>query len=416
MAEDRGRTAELHIEKVGAQGDGIARGPVYVPLTLPGETVRAQVEGDRGELLEILEPSPERIAPVSPHYGECGGCALQHWAAEPYLAWKREQVRLALGRERLETEIAETAPCPPASRRRLALHARPGRGGAILGFKARRSWRLVEVVECPVADPALVLALPALRNLAAAFFEHPKSAPTLHVTRTLSGLDIDVTGVERKSGGLSADARVRAAEAAAAGDFARVTMSGEIVYQSRQPVVRLGPATVALPAGAFLQASAHAEGVMGDLAVQAVMGAKQIADLFCGVGTFTFRLAELAPVHAADAGEAAVRALWCAVATAPGLKPITVEARDLFRRPVVAEELKRIDAIVFDPPRAGAAAQAAEIARSNAAVAVGISCNPATFARDARMLVDAGFRLERVTPVDQFLWSPHIELVGVFRR
>jgi 23S rRNA (uracil1939-C5)-methyltransferase len=416
MAEDRGRTAELHIEKVGAQGDGIARGPVYVPLTLPGETVRAQVEGDRGELLEILEPSPERIAPVSPHYGECGGCALQHWAAEPYLAWKREQVRLALGRERLETEIAETAPCPPASRRRLALHARPGRGGAILGFKARRSWRLVEVVECPVADPALVLALPALRNLAAAFFEHPKSAPTLHVTRTLSGLDIDVTGVERKSGGLSADARVRAAEAAAAGDFARVTMSGEIVYQSRQPVVRLGPATVALPAGAFLQASAHAEGVMGDLAVQAVMGAKQIADLFCGVGTFTFRLAELAPVHAADAGEAAVRALRSAVATAPGLKPITVEARDLFRRPVVAEELKRIDAIVFDPPRAGAAAQAAEIARSNAAVAVGISCNPATFARDARMLVDAGFRLERVTPVDQFLWSPHIELVGVFRR
>jgi 23S rRNA (uracil1939-C5)-methyltransferase len=416
MSEDRARIAELHIASVGAQGDGIAAGPTYVPLTLPGERVRARIEGDRGELLDVLEASPERVAPVSPHYGECGGCALQHWAAEPYLAWKREQVRLALARERLETDIAETAPCPPASRRRLALHARPGRGGAILGFKARRSWRLVEVVECPVADPALVAAFPALRTLAVAFFEHPKSAPTLHVTRTLSGLDVDVTGVERKSGGLSADSRLRAAEAAAAGDFARVTMSGEIVYQARQPAVRLGPATVALPPGAFLQATEHAERVMGDLAVEAVRGARSIADLFCGVGTFTFRLAELAPVLAADASEAGIRALRSAVATAPGLKPIMAEPRDLFRRPVSAEELKRTEAVVLDPPRAGAAVQTAEVARSKAATVVGVSCNPATFARDARLLVDAGFRLERVTPVDQFLWSPHIELVGVFRR
>jgi 23S rRNA (uracil1939-C5)-methyltransferase len=413
--------AELVIERIGAQGDGIAHEagahPVYLPLTLPGERVRAELAGERGELIEVLQASSERIAPVSPHYGDCGGCALQHWADEPYLAWKREQVRLALERERIETEIAHAVPCPPGVRRRLALHARRGpKGGAIIGFKARRSWRLVEVHACPIADPRLVEALPALRRLAEPFLEHPKSAPTLHVTWTLTGLDVDVTGVERRSGGLSADARVRAAEAASAGDFARVTMSGEIVYQARTPTVRLGPALVGLPPGAFLQASPPAEAAMIELTVAAVEGARTTADLFCGVGTFTFALARHAQVLAADSSEAAIRALKAAIGGAPGLKPIQAEARDLFRRPVSAEELKKTEAIVFDPPRAGAEAQTPEIARSKASVAVGISCNPATFARDARVLVDAGFRLERATPVDQFLWSPHIELVGVFRR
>jgi 23S rRNA (uracil1939-C5)-methyltransferase len=415
------RTEELRIGRIGAQGDGMAAspdsGPVYVPLTLPGERVRAEVAGERGDLVEVLEASLERIAPVSPHYGDCGGCALQHWADQPYLAWKREQVRLALERERIETEIAETVACPPGVRRRLALHARRGpKGGAAIGFKARRSWRLVEIHACPIADPKLVEALPALRRLAEPFLEHPKSAPTLHVTWTLSGLDVDVSGVERRSGGLSADARVRAAEAAAAGDFARVTMSGEIVYQARQPVVRLGPALVGLPPGAFLQAAPPAEEAMIRLTLEAVEGAKTTADLFCGVGTFAFPLAQQASVLAADSSEAAIRALKAAIGATPGLKPIEAEARDLFRRPVAAEEMKRCEAIVFDPPRAGAEAQVPEIARAKASLVVGISCNPATFARDARVLVDAGFRLERVTPVDQFLWSPHIELVGVFRR
>jgi 23S rRNA (uracil1939-C5)-methyltransferase len=415
------RIETLTVERIGAQGDGIARsadgGQVYVSLTLPGERVEAEAAGDRGDLVRVLESSAERIEPVSPHYGDCGGCALQHWASAPYLAWKREQVRLALERERIETEILPTVPCPPGVRRRLALHARRGtRGEAALGFKARRSWRLVEISACPVADPHLVEALPALRRLAAPFLEHPKSAPTLHVTWTLSGLDVEVSGVERRSGGLSADARMRAAEAASAGDIARVTLGDEIIYQGRQPVVRLGPAVVALPPGSFLQAAPPAETAMVELAVEAVAGARVVADLFCGVGTFTFPLAQHAQVLAADASEAAIKALKAAVGSAPGLKPITAEARDLFRRPLAAEEMKRADAVVFDPPRAGAEAQTPEIGRSKAAVVAGVSCNPATFARDARGLVDAGFTLERVTPVDQFLWSPHIELVGVFRR
>ncbi|HYG26142.1 MAG TPA: class I SAM-dependent RNA methyltransferase [Caulobacteraceae bacterium] len=406
----------MEIERIGAQGDGIAAGPVFVPLTLPGERVSARVEGERGELVEVLSASPDRVAPVSPHYGECGGCALQHWAHGPYLAWKAEQVRLALARERIDTEILTPFAAPPGSRRRLALHARRGRGGAEIGFKARRSWTLVAIEVCPIADPRLVAAFPALRRLAEPFLEHPKSAPTLHVTWTATGIDVDVTGVERRSGGLSADARMRAAEAAGAGDFARVTMSGEIVYQARQPMVRLGPAAVALPPGAFLQAVPQAEAAMAAFSVEAVAGAARVADLYCGVGTFTFRLAEAAPVLAADASAPAIAALKSAMGTAPGLKPITAEARDLVRRPMLSSELAKIDAVVLDPPRAGALEQAGEIARSKVPRVAYVSCNPATFARDARTLVDAGFTLQRVLPVDQFLWSPHIELVGVFSR
>jgi 23S rRNA (uracil1939-C5)-methyltransferase len=304
-----------------------------------------------------------------------------------------------------------------ATRRRVALHARRGgREAAKLGYKARKSWDLVDIDVCPISDPAIQAAIPALKRLAAPLFEHPKSAPTLHVTLTDSGLDIDISGVERKSGGLSADARVQLAERAAEAGFARVTLDGEAAYLARQPQVRLGAATVALPAGAFLQATPQAEAAMGAFVAEQATGASRIADLFCGVGTFTFRLAAIAPVYAADFAPDAVRALTSALAGAPGLHGVTAEARDLVRRPVLAEELKKTDVAVFDPPRAGAAEQTAELARSSVARIIGVSCNPATFARDARTLVDAGFALDRVLPVDQFLWSPHIELVGVFSR
>ena len=407
---------DISITAVGAQGDGLAPGPLFVPLTLGGERVRVRREGQRAELLEVLQASPDRVTPPCPHFGACGGCALQHWAAEPYLAWKGELVRTALSHEHIETEILPTFPSPPGSRRRLALHARGGKGGAKLGFKARRSWSLVELDACVIADPRLVAALPALRALARPFLEHPKSAPTLHVTWTATGIDVDVTGVERKSGGLSADARMRAAEAASAGDMARVTLAGEMVYQARQPMVRMGPATVALPAGSFLQAVPQAEAVMAAFAVEAVTGANRIADLYCGAGAFTFRLAMIAPVLAADSAAPAIAALRAATASAPGLKPITAEVRDLARRPMLAQDLAKVDAVVFDPPRAGAYEQSGEIGRSKVSRVVGVSCNPVTFARDARILIDAGFTLERVLPVDQFLWSPHVELVGVFSR
>ena len=410
----------LSIDRVGGQGDGVANtpnGPIFAPLTLPGETIRAVVTDGRAEQIEIVTASADRIAPVSPQYGDCGGCSLQHWAVEPYLDWKREQVRLALAREGIETEIEATVATPAGTRRRVALHARRMPDGRVaLGFKARRSWRLVEVTACPIADPRIVAAIPMLAEVATPLLEHPKSAPTLHVTWTLSGLDVDVTGVERRTGGLSGDAQMRAIAAAQRADLARLSLAGDVMMMARQPKVTFGPATVPLPAGGFLQAVPEAEAAMVSRALAAVKGAKKIADLFCGAGTFTFPLATVAPVIAADASKPGINALKIGVGSAKGMKAITAEARDLFRRPLTPFDLKGCDAIVFDPPRAGAIEQTAQIADTKASVVVGVSCNPQTFARDARVLIDKGFRLETVTPVDQFLWSAHVELVGIFRR
>ncbi len=412
-----GPAIELTIEQVGGEGDGLAHGPVFVPFCLPGERVLAIGGGERRELVEVLEASADRILPICPHFGTCGSCAMQHWAPEPYLAWKIERLRLTLARQQIETEILAPFAAAAGTRRRVALHARRGsRAMARLGYKARKSWDLVDISVCPISDPAIQVAIPALKRLAAPLFEHPKSAPTLHVTLTLSGLDVDISGVERKSGGLSADARVQLAQCSAQADFARVTIDGEVAYQARLPQVRLGQAVVNLPPAAFLQATPQTEAALSAFVSEHAAGATRVADLFCGVGTFTFRLAQIAQVHAADFAPEAIRALNGALASTPGLHGVTAEARDLVRRPVLAEELKKTDVAVFDPPRAGAVEQTAELARSSVGRVIGVSCNPATFARDARTLIEAGFTLDRVQPVDQFLWSPHMELVGVFSR
>ncbi len=406
----------LTIATVGAHGDGVGDGGVFVPLTLPGERVEAMVSGPRAELLEVLEPSPDRVTPLCPHFGDCGGCALQHWAPGPYLEWKREQIRVALDWVGIETDILEPFAAAPGTRRRLALHARRHGRLAVLGFKARRSWRLSPLETCVIADPRLVAALPALRRLAEPFLEHPKSAPILHVTLTQTGLDIEVSGVERRGGGLSADARMRIGQFAGEADIARVTLGGEVLFQVRQSIVTLGGARVALPPGAFLQAVPAAELAIGDFILAAAAGSRSLADLYCGVGTFTFRLAGLAPVLAADSSAGAIEALRAAAATVPGLSLINAQVRDLDRRPILGEEFKGIDTVVFDPPRAGAEAQCGQLARSKVTRVIGVSCNPTTFARDAKILTQAGFRLQRVLPADQFLWSAHTELVGVFHR
>lgn len=388
-----------------------------VPGALPGEVISAEVKEGRAEQFDLLEPSPDRRPIHSETYAECGVAPMQHWADEPYLAWKREVVIQTLAREGIETEVEATVAVPQASRRRLALHARSGPGGRVLlGFKARRSWRLVELTDCPVSDPALIAALPGLAKVAAPFLGHPKSAPTLHVTLTDTGLDVDVTGVEKKSGGLTADVRARAIAAAHEADLARLSLDGDTLVMARQPRMTFGRATVPLPPAAFLQAAPAAEAAMVSRAVEAVRGAKKVADLFCGAGTFTFPLAEVAGVIAADSSAASIAALKAGVSTAQGLKTIDAQARDLFRRPLSPFDLKGCEAIVIDPPRAGALEQTQQLPGTKAGLVVGVSCNPQTFARDARILIDAGFRLEKVTPIDQFLWSTHVELVGIFRR
>jgi 23S rRNA (uracil1939-C5)-methyltransferase len=408
---------EAVIDKVGFQGDGLTHDGVVVPLSLPGERVRLRRGKERAELVEVLESSLQRVTPPCRHFSVCGGCALQHWDMAAYGAWKQEIVAAQLKRAGLETEVAPILITPPGSRRRVGLHARKAGKVVEIGYKQRRSWTLVPIHECPIAVPAIVKALPVLRDLAASLFEHPKSAPILHVTASLTGLDIDISGVERsKSGGLSADARMRIAITAGEGDLARVTLNEEILYEARKPRVAFGKAQVNLPVASFLQASAKSEADMVGCVKAGVAGAARVADLFCGAGTFTFPLAETAVVRAADGAVSAIAALKGAIAGAPGLKTIAAEARDLFRRPLLAEDMKGLDVVVFDPPRAGAEAQSQEIARSKVGRVVAVSCNPQTFVRDARILADAGFRLDIVTPIDQFLWSSHVELVGVFTR
>ena len=416
---ERAMSEQLTIARVGHQGDGIAETPtgaVFVPGALPGEVVRAVVRDGRAEDIEIIEASADRAPIQSETYAECGVAPLQHWASAPYLAWKRDLVVETLAREGIETEVEATVATPPGVRRRIALHARRDEDGRVrLGFKARRSWRVVELTECPLSDPRINAALPALAAVAAPFLGGAKSAPTLHVTVTDSGLDVDITGVERS--GRSADVAQQGVRAARTADIARLSMDGETLVMMRQPTVRFGRATVPLPPASFMQASPVAEAAMVERAVAAVRGAKRIADLFCGAGTFTFPLAEVAPVLAADASAGAIAALKAGAGTAQGLKGIDAQARDLFRRPLSPHDLKGIEAIVFDPPRAGALEQTQQFAGTKSvSVVVGVSCNPTTFARDARVLIDAGFVLERVTPIDQFLWSTHVELVGVFRR
>ncbi len=417
---------EVDIDKVGFQGDGLTADGVVVAMTLPGERVRVATHRDkdgkeRTDIVEILKASSDRVTPPCRHFATCGGCALQHWDLEAYGAWKREVVEVQLTRAGLETEVAPILMTPPASRRRVGLHARKVSlkkdAPVELGYKMRRSWSLVPIVECPIADPAIVQALPRLKEMARGLFEHAKSAPILHVTASQTGLDIDISGVERsKSGGLSADACMQIAMVAGEANFARVTMGDDIVYEARKPRVTFGRGQVGLPPGSFLQASAKSEADMVRLVVEAVQGAKVVADLFCGAGTFTFPLAEVASVRAADGAAKAIAALKTTIATAPGLKGISPEVRDLFRRPLMAPEMKGLDAVVFDPPRAGAEAQAHEIAQSAVSKVVAVSCNPTTFIRDAKILTAAGFSLDKVTPIDQFLWSPHVELVAIFSR
>ena len=410
-----GDTAALDIARLGAQGDGIAETPsgqVFVPYVLPGERVQAQVKGERGRLVAVLDASPKRIAPVCRHFTHCGGCALQHLEREAYLAWKRESVTAAFAARGIEAQVSHVVSVGLGARRRATFSARRSGRGVVLGFYEAKGHEIVDLHECPVTASAIVRALPGLKRLIEPFTAQ-KVPLRLTVTLAANGLDV---AIEDLPGELGPDARERLAHEAAACKLARVTLAGDTLYQSTVPAVRFGEANVVLPPRAFLQAAPAAESEMVRLVVSALGGARRIADLFSGLGTFTFPLAKGAPVLAVDGDKQAIGALQSAAKRTPGLKPIETKVRDLFREPLSPKELESFDAVVLDPPRAGAAAQAAALVGSRVVTIAAVSCNPATLARDARILIDGGFKLERVTPVDQFLYSPHVEAVAVLRR
>jgi 23S rRNA (uracil1939-C5)-methyltransferase len=405
---------DLEVLEVGARGDAAAQGPegpIYLPYALPGERVRARVAGDRGDVLAVLRPSPERVSPACAHFGRCGGCQLQHWAEAPYLEWKREQVVRALARRGIETAVEPIIKACGDGRRRATLHA--AHGGRF-GFIARGGAAIVPIESCPVLAPGLHAKLASLRRLGAAF------APTrgelnLQCLATATGVDVNVKGAGRLAA-LDAPARVEAARIAEEEDFARLSFDGEPLVTRRAPLIEFGGVALHPPPGAFLQPTEEGERVLARLAVAALSGVTRAADLFCGVGTFALRLATQVEAHGIDGDEAMLAALKRAADHASGLKPVTTARRDLLRTPLSALELKRFDGVVFDPPRSGARLQAEQIARSRATKVAAVSCDPATFARDARVLIDGGFSLTRVTPADQFRWSPHVEIVGAFER
>lgn len=406
--------ATLAITRLGHRGDGIAdtpTGEVYVPFTLPGETVVVDREGDRARLIEVRSASPVRAIPVCRHFGVCGGCALQHMAPRAYRAWKRDLVVTALAQRGLAPEVAPLIAIDPRSRRRAVLTARRQGKAVTVGYHARLSHRLIDVEGCPVLVPAIERVLPMLRRVIDPLVP-AKGDLRVGITATRNGLDLALEGPARRGPALVA----RVIDDVRRMGVARLSIAGEPVLTLAEPAVEVDGIAVVPPPFAFLQAVEAAEIAMGRLVVDAVAGARLVADLYSGLGTFSLRLARSARVKAVEGDPDALAALAMAAAHASGLKPIETLRRDLARMPLSAGELKGFDAVVFDPPRAGAAAQAAEIARSQVPVVVAVSCSPATLARDLRILVDGGYRIDAVNPVDQFLYAPHIEVVARLSR
>ncbi|MBC7283166.1 class I SAM-dependent RNA methyltransferase [Hoeflea sp.] len=412
---------KLDIIRLGGQGDGIAETPsgqIFVPFTLPGDVVNAAVEKSRATLMSVLEPSSDRVTPPCPHFGPdhenagCGGCAVQHMADEPYRAWKRDLVVAALEGRGIDAEVAPLVACAPHSRRRVVFAARRTDKGAILGFNRAMSHQIVAIETCVIATPRINQALPSIRRLATAVAVG-KEAFHLSVLDAVPGLDIAVDAPFK----LSEPDRLRIITAVRAEQpVARLAFNGEILIEKQPPQLTFGSVLVSPPPGGFVQATAEAEAVMGDLVSDHFKKAKRVIDLFSGSGTFALRLAAHSHVHAVEADAPSLAALDKAARRAQGLKPVSVEKRDLFRRPMMTAELKAYQGLVFDPPRAGAEVQAGDIARSTIPRVAAVSCNPVTLARDLEILIAGGYRVLSVTPIDQFLWTSHVEVVALLER
>jgi 23S rRNA (uracil1939-C5)-methyltransferase len=407
------------VTRLGALGDGVAEtanGRLHVPLAAPGDIARVTPAGkDRAELVEILSAGPARVTPPCRHFGRCGGCALQHLAPEFIAEWKRDMVAAALARAGLSGDkVAPTIAIPPATRRRATLAAKRQGKSVVMGFAERRSHRLVDLAECKVLVPALAGLIAPLRRMLADLLDGGETAD-IALTETDSGIDLVLVRTRPLTlpdlEGLAAFAEVH--------DLARISWRAattrrpaEPVAVRRTPHVRLGVHPVPVPPAGFLQPSLAGQTHLIDLVLQGLAGITgPFVDLFAGMGTFSLPLGGLGQVTAHDGDADAVAALKSVRNSG-----VTAHRRDLFREPLTPVELTGFAAAVIDPPRAGADAQSRNLAASRIPTLAYVSCNPASFARDAAILTAGGYRLGTVTPIDQFAWSPHIELVGIFRR
>jgi 23S rRNA (uracil1939-C5)-methyltransferase len=397
---------KLTLTEMGRHGEAVGEAggrTVYVAYALPGEVVEMDISGSHADLREILSASPERIVPFCPHFGLCGGCQIQHWQAEAYRQWKRNLLVTALRNQGIETEVEPLIDAHGEGRRRATFHVATSAQGVIAGFNAARSHAIHPLDQCPILVPALKTAPDIARRIGAVI-----GACDIALTASETGLDVDVATARKPTPALAALVHSE--------NLARLSINREPLATRIAPEITIGKARLRLPPAAFLQATRAGEETLAALVGDNVKKAKRVADLFCGVGVFALRLAAASQVFAADSDKASIAALIEAARHTSGLKPVDAKARDLFREPLMPRELKDFDAVVFDPPRAGAEAQARQLAKSTVKTVVAVSCDPASFARDARILIEGGYRLTRVTPVDQFAFTAHVETVALFQR
>ncbi|AGF74245.1 RNA methyltransferase, TrmA family [Bartonella australis AUST/NH1] len=405
---------DVIISRIGASGCGIAeiqQSFVNVPFALPGEIAKVDFRGKYGVLTAIKERSPERVDAVCQHFEKCGGCVLQHWRTDAYCFWKRQLVVDRFRECGLDVVVSPLIECGRYSRRRITLTASTTQRGCTVGFNRYLSHDLVAIEECPVACPKIISKLGAIRRICALLSSR---AQRFHVTitSTENGLDVALSGHIA----LNESVRQKIICAALSFGITRLSVEDEILVEQEKPFVYFGDIRVELPPGGFLQATAEAETIMSDIILAHLKKAKNVADLFSGSGTFTLRMAKKMNIHAVENDGLALASLDRAARFTHGLKTVTCKKRDLFRCPLLAEELECFDGVVFDPPRAGAKEQARELAKTTVPYVVAVSCNPATLARDLSILVAGGYIIEKVTPIDQFLWSPHIEVVAVLSK
>ncbi|MBK19643.1 MAG: RNA methyltransferase [Rhodospirillaceae bacterium] len=421
---------ELRISALGSRGDGIAEssdGPVFVPYSLPGDLVTVRIEKSksgpgRGKLLSVLESGPNRVEASCEHYTKCGGCSVQQLSLPDYYDWKREIVCDALKRQGLDRNVVhELVTGRTEERRRARFSAKKLVSGTVLGFLEARSHRIVSLSQCPVLSPSITQIMSPLRDLLGSLLSHRPSAEVA-VTETDSGLDICLY----MPMGPELNARMLLAEFAARHDIARISWDSfrssssefsEPIVSNHMAVMEFGDIPVAVPPDAFVQPTKFGEDVLRECIITAVSDSKKIVELFAGCGSFTLPMAvEGHHISAFDYADDHMMALLAAVRSNGLADRVSVAERNLKRRPLDASEFDGVDAVVLDPPRAGAPEQIKHLAQSEVPVIAYVSCNPLSFARDARVLVEGGYRLDRVVPVDQFLWSPHVELFGVLKR
>ncbi len=402
---------KVEIDRLGHHGDGIAEGPIFVARVLPGEEVEGDLDDGRLTGVRVLTPSEDRVSPPCTHYKMCGGCSLQH-ANDAFVArWKEGVIHMAMVGQGIEAPIRPIVTSPPGSRRRAALSARRTKKGAMVGFHGRASDQLVAAPSCKVLHPDILAFFPALERLTVMGASR-SSEITIYVTQSAAGVDVAVVGGKEMDRAL----QMELADWCRAPGLARLTWNDDPVAEIAPPLQSFGAALVSPPPGAFLQATVDGEAALVEAVREVLKGAKHVVDLFSGSGTLTLPLAGQAEVHGVENDTAMLAALDRGWREAKGLRRVSTEARDLFRRPLMPDELGKFDGAVIDPPRAGAKAQIAELAQSGIARVAMVSCNPITFARDARALIDGGYKLNWVQPVDQFRWSSHVELAASFSR